>query len=74
MAANITLGGSNVRFCHWLYGARLATPVGLMLESRPIGRGIVQLLKGLKARPCCSVVGLKCMLVFPVAPERNLRL
>src|SRR6185295_8077794 len=58
LAANITMGGSKVRFCHWLYGAKFATPAGLMLESQPMGRGIVQLLNGLSGRLCRSVLGL----------------
>ena len=44
-AANITVGGSNVRFCHWLKGARFATPSRDTVDSQPIGLGTVQLLK-----------------------------
>ena len=45
-AENITIGGSKVRFCHWLYGARFSTPSELMVDSQPIGRGTVSALNG----------------------------
>lgn len=57
LAENITIGGSKVRFCHWLYGARFSTPSGETLESQPMGRGTVQLLKGEKGRGLFSDAG-----------------
>lgn len=57
LAENITIGGSKVRFCHWLYGARFSTPSRLTLDSQPIGRGTVQLLKGEKGNGLFSVAG-----------------
>ena len=35
-AENITIGGSKVRFCHWLYGAMFSTPAALTLRHAPI--------------------------------------
>ena len=45
-AENITIGGSKLTFCHWLYGARFSKPSLLPLESHPMGRGTVHDLNG----------------------------
>ncbi len=53
----MTIGGSKVRFCHWLYGAMLSTPSILVLDSHPIGRGTVKLLNGEKGSGLFSALG-----------------
>ena len=58
LAQTITVGGSQVRFWNWLYGARLWTPSALMVDSQPIGRGTQQDLNGLKGRPELWVAGV----------------
>lgn len=45
-AAISTVGGSQVRFWNWLYGARLCRPCRSTVEIQPIGRGTTQDLNG----------------------------